>query len=196
MDIEILNKFCNKDKYRRNISTPFSIGDYTYATNGHVIIRVDKVESIGSVENSLNPETLLTWDHSKIKEWLPLPEYSIDISDKCRYCRGTGKSEECSECEDEGFVEFSNSHNNYEVECKTCEGFGTVVSEDIPCDNCGESGFNLNSPINFKDKKVNVRYLELIKDLTSIALSPAGDPVEPIRFKFYDGCGFIMPMKD
>jgi hypothetical protein len=195
MKIEILEKFCSRDETRTKIQKPFSIGDYTYATNGHIIIRIDKVESIGSVENSLNPETLLTWDHSKIKEWLPLPEYSIDISDKCRYCKGTGKSEDCPECEDEGFVEFSNAHNYYEVECKTCDGSGTVVSDDSPCDYCGGGGYNLNSPINFKDKKVNIIYLELIKDLPGIALSPAGDPMEPVRFKFDDGCGFIMPMK-
>lgn len=52
MNKDYLQKFCSTDSFRVNINKPFSQGEYTYATNGHIIVRVPRIEGIGEQEKS------------------------------------------------------------------------------------------------------------------------------------------------
>lgn len=194
MKIETLNKFCSNDEIRTNIQKPFTISDYTYATDGHIAIRVEKIKSIGEKEDSINVDKCLPWD-DKIENWLPLPEYTVDISDNCSCCKGTKKSEECLECGGEGFLEFETNFNYYECECKTCVGNGYILSKNKTCLPCRGSGIKNDIPIYFKNIKLNMNLLERIKDLPNIKLGTPKGESDPIKIKFDGGDGFIMPMR-
>jgi hypothetical protein len=66
-----LNLFC--DPERRNLSVPFSLNGHTYASNGHIIVRVPRRPDIPENKEAPNAEKLLPWDFSRVKFW-PLPE--------------------------------------------------------------------------------------------------------------------------
>jgi hypothetical protein len=49
-----MKPFCSTDEIRPYLHNPFSRGDYSYATNGHIIVRVRKVAEIS--ENDQAPD--------------------------------------------------------------------------------------------------------------------------------------------
>lgn len=53
-----LKKFCGTDTWRTYLHEPFSRDEYTYATNGHIIVRVPRVAEIGEVPRILAPEKI------------------------------------------------------------------------------------------------------------------------------------------
>ena len=58
-----LNKFCASETSRYpNMRRPFTRGDFTYATNGDVVVRIPAVPSVGLNENAPAAEKLQWWD--------------------------------------------------------------------------------------------------------------------------------------
>jgi hypothetical protein len=51
-----LDLFC--DPERRNLAVPFSLNRHTYATNGHIIVRVPRRPDIPENKEAPNPEGL------------------------------------------------------------------------------------------------------------------------------------------
>src|SRR3990167_7705159 len=51
-----LQQFCSKDKERPHLMTPFTIGDFSYATNGHIIVRVRRLDGIDPPSKDLNAD--------------------------------------------------------------------------------------------------------------------------------------------
>ena len=66
LSIDILKKFCSQDDYdNRNLLKPFSLDEFTYATNGHIGVRVPLIPSITN-KPPMNPCSLLAlpWTHA------------------------------------------------------------------------------------------------------------------------------------
>lgn len=91
-----LMKFCDTDMQssRSGISKPWSAGKWTYATNGHIIVRVPRIESVP--ENKDAPkgftgcQSLEAAFGIRPRKWLDLPTVMPKM-EPCESCLGEGK---------------------------------------------------------------------------------------------------------
>lgn len=200
---EILRLFCSKDIIRPKLNNPFNFGDYTYATDGHILIRVPKIE-----EYSENPildtiEKVFPIDIDKIDNslWIDIPELTetIKVID-CVDCEGTGKNSICPDCEGEKEVSWESENGFlYEDTCRMCEGTGRIddINNNDICDKCNGTGKKSEDLIiDIGSKTVNSRLLSIIKNLPNTKIAPdAVEGLKAIPFKFDNGIGLIMPIR-
>lgn len=101
---ELLMKFCDPDRHP-SINRPWSVGDKTYSTNGHIIIRIDRHPEFEEKEDAPNA-TRLFEEVLPHQEWFEIPELPEPEFECCNFCGGKGyyeKIEEtCEECEGKG----------------------------------------------------------------------------------------------
>jgi hypothetical protein len=157
-----LEKFCDYDGSTGEpfLTRPFSIGQHTYATNGHIIVRVPLIETFGPPVNP--PERLEEGLGKVLKEpdraryfKFPveqIPPKSDDV--ECPICGGTGHEHECPDCL---------------CECWKCNGSGKVNWDDERTATVNRVMFAL-------------RYLRMIAALPDpIILKPRPD--QPVLFQ-------------
>jgi hypothetical protein len=94
MNIELLAQFCTTDTWL-NYSTPFSDQNYTYGSDGAVIIRVPRIEEI--TRPSPVDLSQLCWDDPG--EWFDVPKVTPS-TEHCDDCKGLG----CYECGQSGVI--------------------------------------------------------------------------------------------
>src|SRR6185369_15900200 len=68
MNLEELKKFCARDGTRYHIDKPWSDRDWTYATNGHIIVRIPRLVSVP--EDKLAPDAAALFERSTPREKL------------------------------------------------------------------------------------------------------------------------------
>jgi hypothetical protein len=109
VDLELFCDPTRREPGGRDLSVPFSLNGHTYATNGHIIVRVAQRPAVPENKEAPNIEKLerLPWDFSRVK-FGPLPECG-PLDDKCLACAGTGHEHRCPDCR---------------CECKFCDGSG------------------------------------------------------------------------
>ncbi len=209
MNVGFLRRFLAPSSIgRKDLSEPFSDEKHTYATDGHILVRVPRIPEI----TADGPESLtselgkdrLAFFHDKIAEadWLEIPVHPSSRI-YCEDCDGSGFVKDCPECAGEGGVEWETAFHVYTNECKTCEGEGTVPGQasDQVCPACFGEGRSY--PF---DKKTTIagvcfatRLLARISDLPGVKIFPVKGADEytfpPSLFKFSGGDGFIMPRK-
>lgn len=172
-----LNKFCSKDDTRYRIQKPWSRGEYTYATNGHICVRVPRLADIE--ENPKAPDTEKLFSDALAREypvWLEPPEVRVKLV-KCDLCGGMGgifTNEVCDECDGEGRF---------------------MMSEPV------------RFQINGKEIGLSNIYIALIRELaeaeiglTEAAAIPlthgkSGPTGTPVMFRFDGGIGLLMPVR-
>lgn len=84
-------EFCSE--FKDYLACPYSVEEWTYATDGRIIIRVPRILNIGTPGATLmgNTEKLFSaWDGLKMK-WMDLPDFKEEI---CEECKG-GSCEKC-----------------------------------------------------------------------------------------------------
>lgn len=197
-----LKKFCRKSHYTETLTEPFTEGNYTYASDGNIAIRVDKIQEITKLYPSVKAEQI--FEKNKIngnETWIDLPRFKI-IEKNCSGCGGTGKVIVCKECNGAGSLEFSSDCNDYDVVCKSCFGEDT---KDKKCENCEGTGKHkeYSNPV-IEIKKdgyleqieiiINGMYLEMIQNLPNVKIS-LQDKNKTIKLKFDGGIGLLMPME-
>jgi hypothetical protein len=107
---ELIESFCSDEK--KYLSTPYNIGDYTYATDGLVAIRVARNKKYDKETGPKSIEKILP---SKI-----IDECNIWTD---RYSVGDSIPIPCTDCHGKGIIiALSNSGIRYEIECKLCHG--------------------------------------------------------------------------
>ena len=195
-----LQKFCSKDSIRININKPFSEGIYTYATNGHIIVRVPRIEGVGEQEtsdkfNPVKPEPLF----ASIPDYpyFTIPDIPEPSFDECSKCAGTGKVKVCPECDGDGEVHFSTRYNNYDCDCETCGGDGVFVKgkgNENTCEKCDGEGkiYKRENSIASGRLYQNI-YLSWLKELPECLLAETPG-LAPGHFKFTGGDGLLMPL--
>ena len=118
-----LTQFCERNGFRLWMTEPFGIGEYTYASNGVILVRVP-----WSVWPSYYlPEEARPASFPTVMEWLdgspamaPIPAIPPGpYYETCFMCGGSGEVqsdcgdiEECEECDGEGVIE---KHTFYRV---------------------------------------------------------------------------------
>jgi hypothetical protein len=105
-----LNLFCDPERRAQgsDLSVPFSLNGHTYASNGHIALRVPRRADIPDNKEAPNAERL-PWDFSRIK-FGPLPEPEL-LPDQCWMCEGRGHKHRCPDCC---------------CECESCDGSGKL----------------------------------------------------------------------
>ena len=190
--MDILKRFCSLD--REQLTEPFSQGEFTYATDGWIAVKVPRIENVPENQFAPNMERL-AWDHDSLKDWGNLPEYSLEDAGPCRQCGGKKFQQTCPECNGDGEVYAETGYNEYLCDCKTCGAEGTISAESgDTCDACAGTGKDLRTPVPWATGAINSLLLEKIRVLPGVQLSKKGDGFEAYRFRFDGGSGMIMPM--
>lgn len=203
-----LKKFCENDRCRPYLNNPFSIGDFTYASDGRIAVRVPRLESVGEVEGAPDTilkvftENLIAFDQATL---VPKPPQVADLS--CKACKRTGKVTLCETCGGEGYQECDLGHDH---DCEDCDGNGVIAvhpggeKDGIECPECDGLGKIPDTPQGLGtgviiDGKVGVGlgYLRKLADLPLVrwSLDHRTYPEAPIPFWFDGGEGILMPMR-
>lgn len=122
--LQLLNPFCEKlDGHRLYLKQPFVLGGYLCASDGYKFVAVP---APAGAEAELLPLAVPADVQKKLQDLLdfarqldvpqrPFPELKITKAPELIPCK---------ECKGKKVICFSNSFNEYECECQTCEGAG------------------------------------------------------------------------
>lgn len=206
MNIELLQKFCSKDNLKPSLQNPFSQNGYTYATNSYIIVRVDKIDGFGVVEDASDITKVNEWLDEKHVDWIDFPVFNLEEVE-CPKCKGCGYLYECPECNGDGVVTASTEYNFYhDLDCKTCGGIGVLLEDEwnekcftfepSKCQKCDGTGKAYKEEnLYVLDKLFNTNYLKIIKELKNVKFCISNDE-QGMIFKFDGGVGFLMKVYD
>jgi len=98
----VLRTFCCKPSGWEPVwlQTPWSRGQYTYATNGHVIHRIPRQAEVPENADAVKCDHL--FPPLDGLTWLPLPALQPPPLVECDYCEGADK--DCDECNGTGII--------------------------------------------------------------------------------------------
>lgn len=197
MTLEQLSKFCDADHHK--MFKPFTFGNYSYASNGHLLVRVPRVKECEAWE-SLNERAAAMFDSldmpTILDALIEIPDFQQPESENCTVCKGSGKITKCPECDGSGYVEFENDYNEYEVYCKNCNGHGSIIGEESVCESCDGTGKKkIMKRIDVGCTGFSHIYLNMLKALPGMKIAPI-EPTQANYFKWDEGDGLIMPMRD
>lgn len=194
----LLRSFCaGAHDWRVYLHEPITRHGFTYATDGHVLVRVpaDGREQTANfppidLDKPLRP-------HCKVFAPLVLPPRPE--LPPCDGCAGTGEVAACRHCEGEGVSECDMGH---EHDCDRCEGRGTVAGAGLECQHCRGAKVRKVARTQADVDAVEVTIgtarfdwflLERVMALPGIEFGiPDGDG-EPCPFRFDGGIGSVMP---
>lgn len=166
MNANDLKKYCDDPANGRyKLTAPWSEGDYTYASNGHILVRVPRIDdpAINERKGVKICGTPLGEYFDKVPEkWYPIPEVHPKEQD-CPDCNGKGKFK----------------YKGETVQCEECDGKGRFdrhISDDV-------------GGVLFSDV-----YLSWIAALPNPSIGPFG-ATDVARFKFDGGEGLLMPRR-
>lgn len=166
----LLRNFCSES--RRDLSEPFSIGEFTYATNSKIVIRVNRIPEydgnvgIGRVVDLFKDEVIPD------SLFVDLPKVDTEKTTK-----------PCEDCDGEGEITFrSRSGHYYNVDCELCMGDGQIAIRKT---------LVIGTKIFDEDFIRNINYLPNAKIATE-----AVSGLKPVPFKFDGGSGIVCVMRD
>ncbi len=201
-----LQDFCHAGRTRTYLTRPFSFGDYTYASNGLIAVRVNRQED--APENPEAPASIvkLLSEHDG-KSFGPLPVFEIQPQRavRCAECHGRGRYNECAECDGTGQHECSHAGCDDAHDCGDCDGTGADqggIDEDKPvytCETCAGKGIKPDdrrlSPA--ENAVFAVRLWNLAAALPGVEVEHPihGGTDRPLIFRFIGGYAAIMGMR-
>lgn len=96
MTKEELTKYCAGGP--PSIKEPFSQGDKSYATDGHIIVRVSRLKDVEERKDTPDVEKLFGEAFVPCDLWEKIPDLPEPVYEQCCGCGGTG----CGECGGKG----------------------------------------------------------------------------------------------
>lgn len=176
MDRDLLQKFCSTDRIRYYLQKPFRKNGYTWATNGHILVRTyidvtyPENDKAPNVEKILNNDTL-QGEFIPINR-LTLPEVKTS-EEECDCCFG-GYVHDCPDCH---------------CLCDICEGKGFI----------GKSSDD-NKSADIGGYPYALKYVRILYELEDVKILPKEAVHAPLIFTFKEGAGALMglarPEKD
>lgn len=166
-----LNTFCGKDS-RAYLRQPFSVGQFTYASDGYIAVRVPRQDEIAdSGDVGVVKRLAEFFADVETKAFRPckftLPEPPPARKKTCPECGGTGHEHDCPDCL---------------CECDACDGTGTEeTTPEVSVDIFGVP-FNRD-------------HLALLTALPDLAIC-VDTPNNPACVRFTGGFGIIMARRD
>lgn len=161
MNAKDMQKFCGTEERVAEIRHPFTRGDFTYATNGHIMIRVPRLAEDCDQPRAPHAEKL--FDMAPAMELAPLP--AMELPEPA--------TEECPVC-----TEGENIHDcpNCTCSCETCDDKGEIQVQ-VSCD--------LNGAI------YQTKYIRLIQTLPGVLFATNAPQSGSARFAFDGGEGLL-----
>lgn len=153
---------------RPDLHKPFSRGQYTYATNGHIVVRVSRIADVAEQEkHDLSGLFNLNFkDEPRGVLEVKIPVIKDDWCD-CRVCDGRGTEHDCPDC--------------------SCQ-----------CDSCNGEGRENKAPtakITIGDAVYNAKHIQQILELLGLRF-PLYPPKDTASWFVFDGGeGLLMPMR-
>lgn len=164
MEID-LQPFCDTAEIRYYLMKPFSRGGFTWATNGHILVRVPLREGVAPIEKDLAVEKIMKVHDGASFAPLPKVKFRDAPVGECELCGGRGKEHDCPDCE---------------CKCEACDGTGKEV---------GRGSVGVRGAI------FDVKYIRMILALPGAEMAVGPLVVDaPAPFRFDGGCGVVMPM--
>src|SRR5271166_6020370 len=163
-----LTKFVSTDVGRARMARPWSRGEFTYATNGHIMVRIPRLAEVPERSDGPDVESKVMPLLADQTETAPLPAYELPKVDKdeCLTCNGRGLIHGCPDCK---------------CKCYDCDGTGAV---------------RVKVSIELSGAIYDADYIELLRTTLSGLRFSVRPPKEgPAKFSFDGGgVGAIMPM--
>jgi hypothetical protein len=177
---DLFEKFCHPT--RQGIEQPFSVGEWTYATNGHICLRVPRRDDIAENPAAPDPSSLFNLrplKYKKRREYKPAPQFDLvepfewNEKSQCFYCRGTGKAhvEHCPSCA---------------CKCLRCNSAGKLTILNF-------RRAALASPADPWARTYNAKYLSWLQSLPNLESGLSRRRYDPLPFRFAGGEGLLMP---
>jgi len=199
-----LKDFCaTTEDIRAYLNQPFNEGDFTFATNGHVMLAVPRDAAFDG-NSSLGARTVAVLEVDEPHQWHPLPPVEVEVppGDPCAACGGTGKATlaVCPECRGDGEIEFSNRHHTYWFDCKTCDGDGKVWAqsdESGSCARCNGTGevdppLHTIKPVSILNVAVQPKYAALIAGAPGLEVASSVKNKHMLMFRQVDDAGTVL----
>lgn len=202
-----LNAFCSKERSRSYISQPYSIGEFTYATNGHIAIRVPGVVALPNEKAPASIEGMFADADTRAFRPFDLVTAPPAKRVRCERCRGAGYVTSCETCDGEGLHTCNDDSCGCEHECGACKGMGAhaaIKDEDGAeiCDECDGAGRERDRRYVDIGEKTAVMwaYLDLVQSLpgpVEIARDRSGvdAPYAAIAFRGDGWTALIVPAR-
>lgn len=197
-----LRKFCHSQREsqkRSYLNVPHAVGEFVYATNGHLAVQVPRAGYAGGYSTDL-PESPVPTVFAGIEALAfgPLPALEWPAPQKCTLCAGSGLAQECSDCK--GLTTHVCPVCDSELTCRTCRGRGQTPPEadgGTQCDTCRGTGADLgrhDHGVPFLNTRVNPYYVYPFRNLPGIEVAGHADPTHWVSFRFEGGHAVIMPI--
>lgn len=179
---------------------PGSKGEYSYACNRNILLRVPRVEGC---DREFNPPLDLNYlaiipEHEG--SWMAIPAYDHKKPElvDCWACKGIGHVVVCRECSGNGLVGWHSGFNDYDAECKSCQGEGIAAAVSsyptaVKCDFCedGKQSTQEWPTMMIGPDEVGLYLLDKIRDLPGVEIyTPALNNM--MSFRFHGGDGILM----
>lgn len=168
----VLRNFCSGDERRPITCRPWSFGDFSYATNGTIIVRVPLVADVPIVADREKTAKMVDQWLTNYASMERVPAPRIDLpkgrSWTCDECDGRGTKHDCPDCG---------------CDCRECDGTGRCHQPVL---------------VAWRGTHISRENWRLVTALPGsvIAASPPLPPVhDHISFAFDGGSGIVMPMR-
>lgn len=182
---------------QKRMSSIMAAGDYLYATNGAILLRLPREEGIAAVEHvgGIPAKADALIDAAKLCKWTAIGALpTLPLTPPCVDCNGSGRAMVCLDCEGEG--------------CIKCFGVGQFTlppdhtGDTKPCFWCEGTGHLQTAVEVIPGAHYDARLLALIADLPDLRFhAQATDNRAPTAayFSFAHrgarGEGLLMPMR-
>lgn len=156
-----LSAFCPSKPFAYRMKSPFSRGDYSWATDGRILVRVPRRPDIAENPDAPNVEKFWVdfpqagWCRPVVRE-LPTPKKKV-----CTACGGRGRKHECPECE---------------CTCEECDGLGLHDEKQA---------------VTVGERAVQLHHARMIVGLDWLEIVPPAKTDHLLLFQFEDGQGII-----
>lgn len=203
MNLADLMPFCaaKTDRHRAALWEPWSEGEYTFATDAKVIIKVPRLAEVPErADAPKRVEEELFAKRPPRSPWFMMPELPPVEMQTCTRCKGTAIAYlPCEKCEGEG--QETCEACGHDHDCPACKGDGEVKDNSATpkaCPHCTSGQHPKEQFAMCGENKYNTIFLRRIAQLPSVVFSETqNSPTEfgPLAFRFNEGEGRLMPVR-
>lgn len=160
MSVIDLSRFCLKT--RLDLQAPFSRAGYTWATDGHILLRVPLRADVPEIDGAPHAERIFA---EGVGHFSPVSPFELPDPEtvECHACVGSGTEHDCPDCS---------------CECDSCGGKGKIEL--------------LGEYVSIGKRFLGLRYAALIMTLPGLEVEIPSPDADHIHFRFDGGDGILM----
>jgi hypothetical protein len=172
-----LQQFCGTDETRWYLMKPFSQGEHSFATNGHIEVRIPRRDDITELDDKAPKfdanAPLAGIDEAAFSRFdADLPPAPTEVG-PCKACDGRGYEHACPDCE---------------CVCEMCHGSGDMDQERFMSTTIAGIDFTLS----YVRQMLALPGVEIAQ---TAATATALKGMKPLFFRFDGGVGALMPRR-